>query len=72
MLHLFSFRAAIDNGKTLVAVRQSGASRVQRGSTKRSTNMRTTSITSNNIVLVRIVFAALDELVSSDNSPNPP
>jgi hypothetical protein len=56
----------------LVAVRQSGVSSVKRGRTKRCAVMRIASTTSNMIALVRMIFAALDELVSSDNSPNPP
>ena len=47
----------------LVAVRQSGASKVKRGrSTLRFTMMRTMSATSSTAALMRTYFAALDDV----------
>jgi hypothetical protein len=53
----------------LVAVRQSGASRVKRGrSTKRFTMIRIMSATSSIVALMRIYFATLDGTDCSDKS----
>jgi hypothetical protein len=58
---------------TLMAVRQSGASKAERRgrSTKRFTVMRIVSATSKIIALMSMYFAALDDADCSGKSPTP-
>jgi hypothetical protein len=68
--HFLNSRNAMKERNKLVAVRQSGASKIKRGkSTKRFMMIRIMSATSRIVALMRIYFAALDDADLSDKSP---